>query len=217
MRRKRSPGRQTPVWRRQRLSAGPRPGRSRESLLRWSRPGPREPALRRIRRLEAEAAVAKSDREELRRRLDFMETVAAAAGAQAGISVPSGPLPGGPRPGGPPSGDPLQPGLLHPGLLPSGPLPPELLAAARDVPRSEVPVRLEVAGTEVIAIVGGAGDPREWWTTIWQLASPPPPATPLPPSPAPHSPPPHPPPPPSPLPPSLPPHPPPPPSARSGS
>jgi hypothetical protein len=52
------------------------------------------------------------------------------------------------------------------------PLPANLLAAARDLRGHDVPVRLEVAGAEVIAIVGGPGDPREWWTAIWQAAGP---------------------------------------------
>jgi hypothetical protein len=50
-------------------------------------------------------------------------------------------------------------------------VPQPLLAAARD-PRQDAPVRLEVAGREFIAVVGGAdGDPREWWTAIQLLAS----------------------------------------------
>lgn len=47
--------------------------------------------------------------------------------------------------------------------------PPALLAAARDLHRRDVPVRLDVGGNDVVAIIGGAGDPREWWTTICQL------------------------------------------------
>lgn len=54
--------------------------------------------------------------------------------------------------------------------LPSAPMPPELVAAARNVHAGEVPLRLDVAGTEAIAVIGGAGDPREWWTAIWRLA-----------------------------------------------
>jgi hypothetical protein len=50
------------------------------------------------------------------------------------------------------------------------PLPPNLLAAARDLRGHDVPVRLEVAGAEVIAVVGGPGDPREWWTAICRTA-----------------------------------------------
>ena len=50
-------------------------------------------------------------------------------------------------------------------------VPEPLVAAARD-PRQDAPVRLEVAGREFIAVVGGeGGDPREWWTAIQHLAS----------------------------------------------
>ena len=50
-------------------------------------------------------------------------------------------------------------------------VPEPLMAAARD-PRQDTPVRLEVAGREFIAVVGGeGGDPREWWTAIQHLAS----------------------------------------------
>ena len=56
--------------------------------------------------------------------------------------------------------------------LPSKPMPQELLAAARDLHPREYPVRLDVAGTEAIAVIAGEGDPREWWTAIWQIAGP---------------------------------------------
>jgi len=50
-------------------------------------------------------------------------------------------------------------------------VPEPLVAAARD-PRQDAPVRLEVAGREFIAVVGGeGGDPHEWWTAIQHLAS----------------------------------------------
>lgn len=50
-------------------------------------------------------------------------------------------------------------------------VPEPLVAAARD-PRQDTPVRLEVAGREFIAVVGGeGGNPREWWTAIQHLAS----------------------------------------------
>jgi hypothetical protein len=55
------------------------------------------------------------------------------------------------------------------GPVPEAPMPPELVAAAREVHSQDIPVRLNVSGTEVIAIIGGPGDPREWWTAIWQL------------------------------------------------
>jgi hypothetical protein len=50
-------------------------------------------------------------------------------------------------------------------------VPQPLLTAARD-PRQDAPVRLDVAGREFIAVVGGeGGDPREWWAAIQRLAS----------------------------------------------
>ncbi len=98
-------------------------------------------AERRIDRLEDEAAAASADRAELRQRLELLESVAAAAGAEPYRAVPAASM------------------------------PPELLAAARDLRGGDVPVRLEVAGNDVVAVIGGAGDPREWWTTIWQLAA----------------------------------------------
>jgi hypothetical protein len=54
--------------------------------------------------------------------------------------------------------------------VPSAPVPPVLLAAAREQRSADVPVRIDVAGSEVFAVVGGPGDPREWWLAIWQLA-----------------------------------------------
>jgi hypothetical protein len=99
-------------------------------------------AEHRIERLEDEAAAASAGLTELRQRLDLLESVAAAAGA-----APYG-------------------------GVPAAPMPPVLLAAARDVHQRDIPVRLDVAGTDVVAVIGGAGDPREWWTTIWQLAAP---------------------------------------------
>lgn len=53
--------------------------------------------------------------------------------------------------------------------VPSAPMPPPLMAAARELHRQDVPVRLDIAGAEVIAVIGGEGDPREWWTAIWEL------------------------------------------------
>jgi len=54
---------------------------------------------------------------------------------------------------------------------PAMPMPPALIAAAGR-PERDVAVRLDVAGTEAIAIIGGAGDPRAWWTAVWDLAGP---------------------------------------------
>ncbi len=58
-------------------------------------------------------------------------------------------------------------------MVPSVPMPAELLAAAREArDDDELAVRLEIAGVCVIAVIGGEGDPREWWTAIWQIAGP---------------------------------------------
>jgi hypothetical protein len=122
---------------------------------------------RRLQQLETEIAQGKAERAELRRRLDWFETIAAAAGAAApgtdpqGIALLNTDLPSTtlPRAG-------------QQSTVPLAPLPPNLVAAARDLRSRDVPVRLEVAGAEVIAIVGGPGDPREWWTAIWRTAGP---------------------------------------------
>jgi hypothetical protein len=53
----------------------------------------------------------------------------------------------------------------------SVPVPPALTAAARELRAAEVPVRLDVAGAEVVAVVGGPGDPHEWWAAIRRLAA----------------------------------------------
>jgi hypothetical protein len=53
---------------------------------------------------------------------------------------------------------------------PDTPVPPNLVAAAAERHSADVPVRLEVADCEVFAVVGGPGDPGEWWTAIWRLA-----------------------------------------------
>jgi hypothetical protein len=95
---------------------------------------------RRIQRLEDELARAQADHAKLRRRLEQIEVIAAAAGGAQEDSVPSGPMPAG------------------------------LVAAARELHSRDLPVRLDVAGSEVIAVVGGGGDPREWWNAIWQIA-----------------------------------------------
>lgn len=120
---------------------------------------------RRIQELEIEIERGKAERAELRRRLDWFEAIAAAAGAaprtadlnQTELPNTTPPSTGPPR-AGPQSTVPAP--------------PPNLLAAARDLRGHDVPVRLDVAGAEVIAIVGGPGDPREWWTAIWQTAGP---------------------------------------------
>lgn len=49
-------------------------------------------------------------------------------------------------------------------------MPPSLVAVAREARAEDVAVRLEVAGSEVIAVIGGAGDPDEWWSAIRLIA-----------------------------------------------
>jgi hypothetical protein len=133
---------------------------------------------RRIQELEIEVEQGKAERAELRRRLDWFETIAAAAGAAPpgtgtqgtgtqGTALPSTGLPSTGLPSTAlPSTAPPRTG--QPSTVPAP--PPNLLAAARDLRGHDVPVRLDVAGAEVIAIVGGPGDPREWWTAIWHTA-----------------------------------------------
>lgn len=55
---------------------------------------------------------------------------------------------------------------------PAQPAPPALVAAARESRSDHHPVRLDVAGSEVIAVVGSSGDPHAWWTAIWRLTAP---------------------------------------------
>jgi hypothetical protein len=95
---------------------------------------------RRLQQLEGEIAEARADQADLRQRLELFEMIAQAAGAA----------------------------LADP--TPSAPMPPGLVAAARELHTRDIPVRVDVAGTEVIAVVRGAGDPREWWTAIWRMA-----------------------------------------------
>jgi hypothetical protein len=109
----------------------------------------KEKRSQRMRRLENEVAAGKAERAELRRRLELFEKIAAAAGATLD--------------------DPAQndAGATET----SAPVPPSLLAAAQD-PRRSAPVRLEVDGSELIAVVDGeGGDPHEWWSAIRRLAS----------------------------------------------
>jgi hypothetical protein len=118
---------------------------------------------RRIQQLEIEIEQGKAERAELRSRLDWFEAIAAAAGAAPPGTGPQGKgLPSTGQPSTAPPGPGQQKTVPAP--------PPNLLAAARDLRGHDVPVRLDVAGAEVIAVVGGPGDPREWWTAIWQTA-----------------------------------------------
>jgi hypothetical protein len=98
---------------------------------------------RRLRRLEDAVAEAREERAELKRRVDIFEQIAEAAGASLRDTEPIALV------------------------------PPALLAAARDSDEDGVPVRVDVDDREVIAVIGEGGDPREWWTAIRQLASPP--------------------------------------------
>jgi hypothetical protein len=96
----------------------------------------------RLRRLEDAVAQARTERAELARRLALFEEIAAAAGLELGEPAAATTV------------------------------PPSLLAAARDPGSRGASVRLDVAGHEVIAIVGGErGDPREWWAAIRAVAS----------------------------------------------
>jgi hypothetical protein len=108
--------------------------------LRWKRG--------RIRRLEEEIAESRADQADLRQRLQIFESIAAAA-AGAG----PGSLPG-----------------LHSVTTPTGPLPSSLIVAANEVRARQEPVWLDVGDGDVIAVVGGPGDPREWWSAIWGVS-----------------------------------------------
>jgi hypothetical protein len=105
-----------------------------------------------MRRLESEVAAGRAEQAELRRRLELFEKIAAAAGAALD--------------------DPAQGDAGATDILATAPVPPSLLAAAQDPRRSGAPVRLDVDGSELIAVVDGeGGDPDEWWSAIRRLAS----------------------------------------------
>jgi hypothetical protein len=108
--------------------------------LRWK--------LGRIRRLEEEMSEARADQADIRQRLQLFEMIAAAAGSDS-----PKPLSRASRPG-----------------TPSASLPASLLAAARDARTDEEAVWLEVGDSDMIAIVGGPGNPREWWSAIWRVS-----------------------------------------------
>jgi hypothetical protein len=102
----------------------------------------KERRSQRMRRLENEVAGAKAGQAELVRRVELFEKIAAAAGAGLGDTVATEPVPA------------------------------SLLAAAQDPRQDGAPVRLDVDGRELIAVVGGeGGDPHEWWSAIRRLAS----------------------------------------------
>jgi hypothetical protein len=112
------------------------------------------PGRRRIRRLESELALARADRADLRRRLEAFEMIASAAGAALEVDVPAPPPDG------------VQAGRSQ------TPPPATLVAAAREARPQDFPVRLEMGGTQLIAVIGGPGDPREWWSAIASAARP---------------------------------------------
>jgi hypothetical protein len=117
---------------------------------------------RRLRELENEVATARADQAELRRRLQLFEDIAAAAGSGGW----DGPANGAAAVGSAtPAVDPA------PGVPPVAPVPPELLAAARELRSHGVPVRLEVEGSEFIAVIEGPGDPARWWQAIREIAA----------------------------------------------
>jgi hypothetical protein len=50
------------------------------------------------------------------------------------------------------------------------PMPASLAAAARTLSPDEAPILLDVGGTEIIAVIAGPGDPREWWSAVCEVA-----------------------------------------------
>jgi hypothetical protein len=101
---------------------------------------------RRLRRLETELAGAKADQLDLRRRLETFEAIASAAGAALPDTGWWGTV------------------------VPDAPMPASLVAAAGEPGESNSAVRLQIDGSDVIAVIGGPGDPREWWSAMWHLA-----------------------------------------------
>jgi hypothetical protein len=101
---------------------------------------------RRIRRLEDEITAARVERAELRRRLEVFEKIAGAAGAAL------------PEP------------QWQPTRQSASPMPANLAAAARTLRPEEAPIVLDVGGTEVIAVIGGPGNPRQWWSAVCEVA-----------------------------------------------
>lgn len=135
---------------------------------------------RRLRQLEKEVAAARAERAELRRRLQVFEDIAAAAGRGAGRGLAAGAETGSSAAGpatsatatdaaaggshAAPATDPA------PGLPPAAPVPPELLAAGRELRAHGVPVRLDVDGSEFVAVIEGPGDPARWWQAIREIS-----------------------------------------------
>jgi hypothetical protein len=101
---------------------------------------------RRLRQLENEVAQAKADQADLQRRLELFEKIAAAAGVEdAGPAAER---------------------------AEDDTVPQSLVVAAQDPRQGGAPVRVDVDGRELVAVVGGGGgDPHEWWNAIRHLAS----------------------------------------------
>jgi hypothetical protein len=102
---------------------------------------------RRIRRLEFEVAEAWASQDELRRRLELFERIAAAAGADL-------------------ARDPW----WREACIPE-PVPPTLVAAARDAGPRPRAVCLSAAGTDVIAVADEPGDAADWWAAVSCVAA----------------------------------------------
>jgi hypothetical protein len=108
---------------------------------------------RRMADLEKEVAQARAAQAALQQRVDLFERIATAAGASLAEAPPGAAGPAGGSPG--------------------EPLPATLLAAATRGQAAGAPVRLEVGGQDVIAVIGDdeGGDPREWWNAIHRLTA----------------------------------------------
>lgn len=101
---------------------------------------------RRLRQLENEVAQARAGQADLQRRLELFEKIAAAAGAE--VSDPAAEQ------------------------ADDDTMPQSLVVAAQDPRQGGAPVRVDVDGRELVAVVGGGGgDPHEWWSAIQRLAS----------------------------------------------
>jgi hypothetical protein len=99
-------------------------------------------ARRRLQQLENEVALARAERAQLQQRLAAFEKIAEAAGAS----------------------------MADIAAIPAAPVPPALVAAAGRGRQQGSPVRLAVAGQDVIAVIGDeGGDPREWWQAIHRV------------------------------------------------
>ncbi len=122
--------------------SGAYPGQSGETVRGSGKVLWKQRRSQRMRRLENEVAGVRAGQAEIMRRVELFEKIAAAAGAALGDTVATEPVPA------------------------------SLLAAAQDPRQNGAPVRLDVDGRELIAVVDGeGGDPDEWWSAIRRLAS----------------------------------------------